>query len=107
MVGAPDDQLFAVFSTVHLWSAYMRLRLSSMAQYSSASMSVRTRAILDGSDGSSEIAHVLVAVTDLKEQFVTFDLNTAEVVLAVRVIVFDEDIECVDPGKRGLRDCVA
>jgi hypothetical protein len=35
------------------------------------------------------------------------DLKAAEVVLAVRVVVFDENIECFDLGKRCQYECVA
>jgi hypothetical protein len=76
----------------------------SAHQYSSANMIVSTR-VTTGSPFAPSTSGSFIQI-DLKEQVGAFDLKTAEVVLAVRVVVFDEDIERFDLGKRCQYECV-
>jgi hypothetical protein len=48
-----------------------------------------------------------IVVIDFPEELIVPELEAAEVVLAVRVVVFDENIEYFDLGKRCQYECVA
>ena len=69
-------------------------------QYSSASITVRTRVVTDASAGSGDISSMSrVVVVDLPEAADIALLDETEVVLAVRVVVLVELIERADLGE--------